>query len=253
MTILYFTSTGNCMQVAKHIGGNLLSIPQMIKENRYHFEDDTIGLVFPIYNVGLPKIVKRFIEKADWKADYSFAIGTYGAFSGAAMINLANLAGERGIKFDYMKELLTVDNYLPGFDMPDQIAKLPKKKTEENLKKIVSDIQARRTTSPKSAFFTRAVTAMLQGSLDRRLSDKTAHDFIVNEKCTRCGVCSKVCPTGNISVTDKVMFAEVCEVCLGCVHHCPQNAIHLKNEKSTARFCNKEVTLKEIQGANNQL
>ncbi|SPW87228.1 Uncharacterised protein [Enterococcus faecium] len=33
MTILYFTATGNSLYVAKRLGGKLISIPQMIKEN----------------------------------------------------------------------------------------------------------------------------------------------------------------------------------------------------------------------------
>lgn len=29
--------------------GELLSIPQMVKQNRYEFEADEIGIVYPIY------------------------------------------------------------------------------------------------------------------------------------------------------------------------------------------------------------
>ena len=44
MTILYFTATGNSLYVAKRLGGKLISIPQMIKENKYEFSDERIGL-----------------------------------------------------------------------------------------------------------------------------------------------------------------------------------------------------------------
>jgi ferredoxin len=225
----------------------------MIRENRYHFEDDAIGLIFPIYGFGIPKIVRRFLEKADWKADYSFAIGTYGNIPGAAMTNLAKFAGKRRIQFDYMVNLLMVDNFLPGFERGEQIERLPQKKTDENLEKIVSDIHTRKTNTPKSSLIMRVTTALIQGLLGRFLSDKAALDYIINEKCTCCGVCARVCPTGNISVNDKVTFGGSCEACLGCVQNCPQNAIHLKNEKSATRFRNVEVTLKEIQDANCQI
>lgn len=33
MTICYFTATGNSLYVAKRIGGTLLSIPKLMKEN----------------------------------------------------------------------------------------------------------------------------------------------------------------------------------------------------------------------------
>ncbi|MDR2010890.1 MAG: EFR1 family ferrodoxin [Bacteroidales bacterium] len=252
MTILYFTSTGNCLQLAKKIGGIQLSIPQMIKENKYHFEDDAIGLIFPVYGFGLPKIVKRFLEKASFKAQYTFAVGTYGNTPGAVMFNLHKFAVKRGITFDYMNELLTVDNYLPVFDVNDQIARLPEKKTAENIEKIVSDIHNRKTNLPKASVSLKVLTAFIQSMSGVFSSGKAAQKFIVNEKCKHCGICTNVCPVSNINIADKVVFSDRCESCFGCVHHCPANAIHLRNEKSTARYRNAEVTLKEIQNANCQ-
>ena len=38
----------------------------------------------------------------------------------------------------------------------------------------------------------------------------------------------------------------------GIGHQYPRNAIHMKNERSAARFRNSEATLREIQDANNQ-
>lgn len=47
MKILYFTATGNSLAVAKKLGGELISIPQAIKNNQYEIKDDVIGFVFP--------------------------------------------------------------------------------------------------------------------------------------------------------------------------------------------------------------
>lgn len=49
MKIFYYTSTGNCLDVAKRIGGELYSIPQLLKENRLEFEDEAIGIICPTY------------------------------------------------------------------------------------------------------------------------------------------------------------------------------------------------------------
>ncbi len=253
MTILYFSSTGNCLQVAKRIGGTLLSIPQMVKEKKYNVSDDVIGIIFPIYGFALPKIVNEFITSANLKAEYIFAVGTYGKESGATMLNLSKLAEKRNIKINYSETLLMVDNYLQGFEMKEQIAMLPEKKTEENLNRVVSEIQ-NRTTKPATATMTkRAMTAAIKVVTKQLMDGKVAQTFIVNGQCTKCGVCAKVCPAKNITVADQVMFADRCEACLGCVHNCPSNAIHLKNEKSAARFRNSEVTLKELIDANCQL
>ncbi len=252
MTIFYFTSTGNCLAVAKKIGGNLVSIPQVIDMPDLHYKDDVIGLIFPIYGFGMPKMVRQFLTIASWEADYSFAIGAYGNLPGAAMMNVQKFAAKHGQRFDYAESLLMVDNYLPGFDMTDQIARLPKKYVDEHLSRIMTDIQNRRTLQSQAGLGWRAFTAVMRSGENLFMNGKQAQRYIINENCTQCGICAKVCPAENICVTDKVVFKNQCEGCLGCVHLCPQNAIHMKNEKSAARWRNSEVSLSEMIVANNR-
>ena len=54
MTICYFTATGNCLYVARRIGGELLSIPQLMRQDEIVIEDDAVGIVCPVYAVELP-------------------------------------------------------------------------------------------------------------------------------------------------------------------------------------------------------
>lgn len=252
MTTFYFTSTGNCLAVAKKIGGNLVSIPQVIDSSDLHFKDDVIGLVFPIYGFGMPKMVRKFLGKATWDAEYSFAIGTYGNLPGAAMVDVQNFAKRHGQRFDYAESLLMVDNYLPGFNMNEQIAKLPEKHVDENLARIIADIQNRRTLNATAGLGWRAFTAVIRDGENLFMNGKQGQRYMISQNCTKCGICAKICPAGNIAVTDKVVFKNQCEGCLGCVHLCPQNAIHMKNEKSTARWRNPDVSLNEIIAANNR-
>lgn len=255
MTIFYFTSTGNCLSVAKKIGnGNakLISIPQVIGKPGLSFADDVIGVIFPIYGFGLPKMVKSFLETAKLQGSYMFSIGTYGNLPGACMMNVQKLARQHGYKFDYAESLLMVDNYLPGFDISDQTAKLPKKRVDENIARIIADIQNRKTLEVKAGFGWRITTAMIKGGEKFLLNSKQGQRYEINQDCNKCGTCAKVCPAGNISVTDKVIFADQCEGCLGCVHLCPKNAIHMKNEKNAVRWLNPDVSLIEMITANNR-
>jgi ferredoxin len=153
---------------------------------------------------------------------------------GACMYNLQKNAEKRGFRFDYLNGLLMVDNFLPIFETDAQIAKLPKKKTEEMTAKIVADIQNREHKGATASLSARAVAAMLAG----KKTDKNAQGYIVNDRCAKCGICAKVCPANNVVVTGRVNFSDRCEGCLACVHLCPQNAIHLKNEKSDKRWIN---------------
>ena len=78
MKVFYFTATGNSLDVAKRFGGELYSIPKVLKGNEFDFEDEKIGIVFPCYAFAAPGIVREFIEKVTLKSPYIFAIMTYG-------------------------------------------------------------------------------------------------------------------------------------------------------------------------------
>jgi ferredoxin len=250
MKIFYFTATGNSLAVAKQLGGDLISIPQIIESASFKYKDDVIGVVFPIYGFSTPKMVRRFIDNAKFEADYIFAIGTYGNKPGAAMLNLQKRANKNGFSFDYANHLLMLDNYLPIFEVGAEMEKLPSKKISEQLNKIKDDIKNRRNfTAPASLGF-RALTAVLSVVLP--LHGNLAQKYIVNENCNKCGTCVKICPANNISVSEKVTFDSSCEGCMACLHLCTKNAIHLKNEKSDKRWRNPDVDLKEIIEANNR-
>ncbi|MBO6040600.1 MAG: 4Fe-4S binding protein, partial [Oscillospiraceae bacterium] len=74
---------------------------------------------------------------------------------------------------------------------------------------------------------------------------------VLAHACIRCGICARVCPANNITVSEEgVRFSDHCEVCYACLNNCPQNAIHLRREANTVRFRNEHVTLQEIIAAN---
>lgn len=54
MKVLYFTSTGNNLYIAESLGGELLSIPQLIKKEEYEIKDEVVGIIFPVYYGSVP-------------------------------------------------------------------------------------------------------------------------------------------------------------------------------------------------------
>ena len=131
MKILYFTSTGNCLYVAKRIGGELLSIPQLQKDGVYDIQDDAVGIVVPIYSFDVPRNVRRYLDKVNIKAEYVFAVMTYGNLSMAALRRLKKLLESRNVPLHYSAEIKMVDNYLPIFEAAEQV----KNKTTQKLKR----------------------------------------------------------------------------------------------------------------------
>lgn len=249
MKIFYFTATGNSLYVAKAFDGEVYSIPKMLKENRLKFEDEKIGFVIPAYYMGAPRIVKEFLEKVELKSDYIFAIMTYGNSAGAGVTHFSKLAAKENIDVSYADEILMVDNYLPLFDIDDQIQKIASKNIEANLNQIVNNVNASKRDHVKKNTIERVLSFVAQGYYSNRKSN-VDEKFIVNDNCTSCKTCEKVCPVNNIVVKGKPKYNHRCDECLACINLCPVNAIKLKKEKGTARYKNSKIELQEIIESN---
>ena len=251
MKICYFTATGNSLYVARRIGGELLSIPQLMNKDEIRIEDDAVGIVCPVYCGEMPKMVRDFMKKAKIKTDYFFFINTYGMQDTVARQNAVAVSQKVGLKLDYCESILMVDNFLPGFEMKDQIDHVEEKKIEEQIEKVCNAIRNRERNKVDLSFGKRAEMTVVHNTMAKMiLTDKAALSYIVNDDCIRCGICARVCPANNIAVGDHVEFSDHCEVCYACLHNCPKNAIHMKSEKSSVRFRNENVTLEDIVAAN---
>ena len=252
MKIFYFSATGNSLCVAKKIGGELCSIPQMIKEDKRAFKDDVIGFVIPCYFFGMPRFIKKFILNSKFEAKYFFAIVTCGNMAGASLKQMEEAGRKVGIQFNYTNEIMMVDNYLPMFDMEKELEIESSKKIDEKLALIVNDIKNKQEKVIKKGIFVNAFSKTINRLSSRFFLDKKDASYIVLDSCNACGICAKVCPVKNIKVEKKPVFSHKCEGCYACIHHCPQNAIHFKSEKSKARFINRNVKLTEIIDGNDQ-
>lgn len=252
MTVCYFTATGNCLYVARRLGGTLRSIPQLMRQETINIEDNAVGVVCPCYNAEMPMMVREFMRKAHIRTDYFFFIYTYGAGFGEAFAHAKLAAQEAGLTLSYVNAVQMVDNFLPYFDMQEQIDTLPKKNVEGQLDTVCAELAARKTVEVKITAMTKGQMAMYHKRLaERWLRKDTALRYTVNDSCIRCGVCAGVCPANNITVAaEGVQFSDHCEVCYACLHNCPQSAIHLPKEAGTTHFRNEHVTLSDILSAN---
>ena len=250
MIVLYFTATGNSLYVAKRIGVELSSIPKAIKTGNYNYSDKKIALVFPIYGLSVPAFIEEFLHKVKLDSSYVFAVMSYGFYDGGAANHLLEIAKRSEITFSYINTVKMVDNYLPTYNMEKQIKNEPKKQIEEHLDKIIADVSDSRQWIVKNSGFDKLMTKLFLRVWTRR-SQGIANSFSIEDTCTKCAVCAKVCPVDNVRVQGgKPEFGSNCISCLACTQNCPQNAIRLKGEKSTTRFRNKNITLKDIVDAN---
>lgn len=267
--VLYFTGTGNCLYVARQLAGKegeILSIPQLMRKKQFEIEADEIGLVYPIYGHMPPYMVREFIKKAQLKAEYKFAVLTYGMRKCNAVEIWDGISRKAGNVFDYIGTIVMVDNWLPNFDMNEQM-KIDKH-IQENLAKITSDLSNRRRWHEPVTQEEREQHEgfMSLSGLDPEVGFlmKADRSFRVTDDCIHCGICTYVCPRGNYQLTGQgVKMQGDCEFCFACIQNCPQRAIQFKkNEDGTwpdgseknpnARYRNENVSLMELKLANNQ-
>lgn len=259
--IFYFTGTGNCLYIARQLAGEdgeVLSIPQMVKHGKYEFKADEIGIVYPIYGHMPPNMVREFIKKARLKAGYKFAVLTYGARKCDAVEIWDRISRDAGNSFDYINTIVMVDNWLPNFDMNEQIR--IDKRIPENLQKITADIERQRhwhqpvTEEERQMhqdFMARSGLNPEEGFLM-----KSERCFTVTDACISCGICTYVCPRGNYELTSRgVRMSGDCEFCFACIQNCPQKAIRFTRMSEVnpgARYRNEHISLMDLKLANNQ-
>ena len=267
--IFYFTGTGNCLYVARQLADDnteLLSIPQLMKQKELNFEADEIGLVYPIYGHMPPYMVRQFLKKAKLKVNYTFAILTFGARKCNAVEILDGITRNAGYRFNYISTLIMVDNWLPNFDMSEQV-KIDKH-IPENLAAIKNDIAGHKHWMQPVSQEERDQHAgfMAYSGLDPEVGflKRSEKYFVVTDRCIGCGICTDVCPRGNYSLTSNGVKADGdCEFCFACIHNCPQKAIKFtkvaddpllaKGEMNPeARYRNEHVSLMDIKRANSK-
>ncbi len=251
--IFYFTGTGNSLYAAKNLDSELVSIPQIINCDCLRIKADKIGIVCPIYGHEMPSMVKTFIHNALFETDYLYVVLTNGKRHANAVELAEQALKTGGKKADYITTLLMVDNFLPVFDMAEEI-KLDKS-VEDQFEKIKADIATAKRWVQQ---VTKEDRAAHEGymTLVNNPPETVWADFKVTEDCIGCGICTKVCPAGCVKLEKQQAFhaKECCQACYACIQACPETAIQLnipeKNKKE--RYRNPHIALSEIVASNHQ-
>jgi len=231
--LLYFSGTGNSLAVARDIA-NLLGDTEMLTISKALKSGigepcENIGIIFPVYIWGMPLVVADFlkiIKSSD--AKYFFAVCTYGGFPGATLVETEKALKAVGVKLSSGFAVRMPGNYTPMYGAIDE-AKQKKMFSEEKekVKDIALAIRGKRVSIPEKSWF---LANILFTDIIYRFSAPHIAEmdkkFFVDEKCTSCGICAKVCPAKNIELIDgNPKWLHRCYQCLACLQWCPVEAI----------------------------
>lgn len=231
--VLYFTGTGNSRYAAKKIsaflGDELLNIGEKNKSGDFSPTAAESRLVFvtPTYAWRIPRIVKNFIKKTDFKgAKKAWFVMTCGGEIGNAEKYLRSLCKEKGLDYMGVFQLVMPENYVAMFSVPDEEeSKKIIESAEPEIQKAASLIKSEKAFSkPRNNLYDRFMSGPVN-PLFYSLCVK-ANAFKAGEKCVGCKKCESLCPLNNIKVENgKPVWKNNCTHCMACICYCPTEAI----------------------------
>jgi len=243
--IYYFSGTGNSHYCAKVLGEKLeLKVSKIQKETEVKGEMEYLGIIFPIYALGPPNIVREFIKKLEGvEAAYTFVVFTYGAIYGKALDYTKELLQKEGITLNYGAGVKYPDNYIIAFKVPGEKKQMDIiRDADKKLAKVLKDLQNKNTLIERDKLPARYIPNTVYKYSVKNFK-KMGKNLKADERCISCGLCERECPVGNIVVAGKkVVFGVRCELCLRCVHICPEKSINYKDKtQHKKRYLNPKV------------
>ena len=254
-TILYwFSGTGNSLIAAKELAARLgpeVQLEPLARAVRGEIRAaERVGVVFPVYAFGPPRIVAEFLRAIPVSADtYLFAVATNGGMPGRTFHLIGQILARRGLTLAAGWSLAMPGNCITLG--PAQSAERQRKLFDSAAEKIARIAQAvsRRQRGPYEDF--RSPLCWLLGlvwRLGMAHFQKADRKFHATDACNRCGLCEKICPVENIRLVDgRPRWLHRCEQCMACIQWCPVEAIqHGRKTVARKRYRHPNVTAEEL-------
>jgi ferredoxin len=257
-TLYYFSGTGNSLAAARQVAdtlgdSDLVPIASLNQSGDIIAPFGRIGIICPIYDMGIPVIVRDFLTRlVVEQSTYCFALLTYGGMGAAAlkMVNAGLLARNgRGLSAGFLLKM--PGNFIPLYNpLSSEKQEATLRSAQDSIPGICSKIIANEENSVGIAPFTSLLQYLLYGGFSKGVHT-VDEKFTVSDTCTSCGICVSVCPTRNITLTnDRPVWHHRCEMCCGCLNYCPVQAIDLHvmlGTKGRGRYHHPRISVSDLK------
>ncbi len=259
-TIFYFSATGNSLSLARNLSNNLenseiVPISTTVKNETIQITVPRIGIVFPVFAWGMPRIVEEFFNKLSFEGStYIFAIVTCVAIQGNTLKDLKKILKQKGVDLDAGFAVKSKSSSLMRLNKLDNIIirldkrRLRIKSAEERLPEIVSVIKNFKKHRPETSSWTANIFGSMFHGFALKSFKTIDSAFVVEDSCKECGTCAKICPRSNIVIENgRPVFQHNCEFCHACIQWCPSFAIkHPDFNKSLKQYHNSAIRLTDM-------
>jgi len=237
--LAYFSSTGNTRLLAEHARewlsgrGIRAELHEAVTAEPAAIDGGLPIVLYPVWGSDMPGPLQDLLGRlkpSTGKAKIAL-IGNCGVFTGDTGIHWRRILQRRGWEVIYVDHVrMPININVPGFNLwpaprpaeRERIVAAGRRKLERILSGILAG---------ERRFTGRGLLDRLGGWSQRAFYEPAVklwrESFAVDAgRCVRCGLCARMCPTGNITVDEAgVRFGSDCLVCTRCYNLCPENAV----------------------------
>lgn len=235
----YFSGTGNTLLVVKEMAkvfferGVKVNLRKIEKSEPQNADlTGTVGLAFPVAAQSTYPFVWDFINNLpDANGTEIFMVDTVARFSGAIIGPLKRVLLKKGYNPIGAKEIIMPCNFFVMISGKEKTGPQVGRGLEK-ARKFAADLVEGRARWGRVPILSDIFYFFMSRKCVWKCLAKLGKKFTVNEeKCTKCGLCEKLCPVANIKMEEYPMFLGHCQQCMRCISFCPVEAIYVPKWK----------------------
>jgi len=254
--LYYYSGTGNTLLVIQEMVQVFEEHAIPVKLHRIEETDPasiridtTLGLAFPVaFQSTFPFLWEFFRALPECNGTEVFMIDTMMSFSGAIVGPLKKTLERKGYHCIGAKEIIMPSNWFPK--------SIDKRKNEVKIRRGMDKARAyaldlirgrsvwQRNAILSDLFYALCCNDYMMKNVNTAPGKRITVD---RDKCTACGLCSRLCPIGNITMNGRPEWSDRCETCMRCLCFCPMAAVHVANKEFTPYRAVKAKELIEMQ------